>query len=100
MQTLEQAAQKRANKFSEVIVEGTEIPCLIEDLNLWAKEDFKKGFEFANKWYSSKRKDTPVNKILLCKVEDFYIIGFFDGNKWVNDSSREVEKVTHWRPIF
>ena len=44
MKTLEQAAQQRANKFSEVIVEGTEIPCLIEDLNLWAKEDFKKGF--------------------------------------------------------
>jgi len=100
MQTLEQAAQKRANKFSEIIVEGTEIPCLIEDLNLWAKEDFKKGYEFANKWYCSKRKDTPVNIFLLCKVEDFYIIGFFDGNKWFNVSSREVENVTHWRLIF
>jgi hypothetical protein len=78
---------------------------LMSDMRLQSIENahgagFQKGFEFANKWYSSKRKDTPVNKILLCKVEDFYIVGFFDGNKWVNDSSREVENVTHWRLIF
>ena len=78
---------------------------LMSDMRLKTIENafttgFCNGYDYANKWYSSKRKDTPVNKILLCKVEDFYIIGFFDGNKWVNDSSREVENVTQWRLIF
>ena len=99
MKNLEEAAQERANRFSEVIVEGTEIPCLIEDLNLWAKVDFKAGFEFAQKWFPAKGVLIPKNTILLCKVDDYYIIGFYDGFKWKDDADNSIAEVREWRRI-
>lgn len=58
------------------------------------------GSKMYNGWYSAKYNQQPKNTVLLCKVEDYYIIGRFDGANWISDSNLEVENVTHWRPIF
>ena len=54
----------------------------------------------ANTWISVNSVKAPIDTVLLCKVEDYYIIGRFTGNRWVNDSDLSTENVTHWRPIF
>ena len=95
METIEEASIERANKFAEVIVKDTEIPCMIEDLNLWAKEDFKAGVEFAQKWNlitelppieeeNDMMKISPV--LLIKEIKDFGMVrtGYylFDKKKW------------------
>ena len=64
------------------------------------KAGFCSGYDFSNTWYPATDNRQPINTVLLCKVEDYYIIGHFDGELWVNDSDLEVVDVTHYRPIL
>ena len=72
MKSIEDAAQERADKLARVVVAGTEIPCLIEDLNLWAKEDFKAGADFMqNKLSEEIEMVKSFISLLLINIDEF-----------------------------
>ena len=69
---IEDAAQERADRLASVVVSEVEIPCLIEDLNLWAKEDFKAGAEFMqNKLSAEKEMVKSFISLLLTNIDEF-----------------------------
>jgi len=112
MKTIEQYCQEYADKFSKVVVNGTEITNTIEDLNSFAKEDFRSGIEFAQQWYPISRyppidmendimKVSPNLLIKETKDYDSVRIGYylFDKNKWFVIPENEEVFPDFWRPI-
>ena len=72
MKTIEEAAKERADKFCPVVVPETEISCLVEDLNLWAKNDFKAGAEFIqSKMAAEKEMVRSFVALLLLNIDEF-----------------------------
>lgn len=113
MKSIEQGAQEYADKKAKVYVSDTLIENTINDLNLFAKTDFKAGAEFAQQWISIKDELPEVGLKIECKNErDSYYCGVVE-NRDIDHFNRLIVcgmfhgsnaidllyNFTHWRPI-
>lgn len=77
MKTIEQACQEYTNQFSEVAVSGTEITYTIEELNLFSKDDFRSGIEFAQQWNPIKETPPEDAPLIVKTANGIYGIGIY-----------------------
>ena len=113
MKTIEEAASEYADRFYKVIVEGTEIMSTIEELNMFARNDFKAGVEFAQRWIPVDEELPEEGEVVYIIVEhrisDKFVqkrysigtckINAFTGERWVTDNNHGLGRTTHWRKI-
>lgn len=101
MINLEQAAQEYADKKAKVFVSDTLIENTINDLNLFAKTDFKAGVEFAQQWISVKDKLPEVGMWIDLYNSETNIKENMYGQLYILNKTylKDMRGFTHWRPI-
>ena len=99
MKTIEQAAQEYAKSLN---LKGHDS----FDFETYAKQDFKAGVEFAQRWISVNEELYPSNKQILIKTSNGCIYdavhNCFDNKvvSWWSNSFEIIKtEITHWRPI-